>query len=306
MQSNLLRIAPEIQEALNSDSAIVALESTVITHGLPAPDNLETAIELEQTIRRKGAIPATIAVIDGVPCIGLTRNSLERLAQNQQAMKLSRADLPMALARTTTGSTTVAATMILAALAGIRVFATGGIGGVHRGAELNFDISADLQELSRTNLTVICAGAKAILDLPKTLEVLETLGVPVLAYQQDHLPAFWSRKSDLKAPMRTDSVADIVRFIQARAALQLSGGVLVCNPVPAKYEIGYAQMAQHVQVAVDDALANNITGKSLTPWLLSRIAQLTDGQSLQANRALLVHNAQLASELAVSLADAID
>lgn len=294
-------ISPQVQQALDARQAVVALESTIITHGMPFPENRDTALAVERSVLDAGAVPATIAIVDGRVVVGLTGKQLDELAQCQDAMKLSRADLAMAIAQESQGSTTVAATMIIARLAGIDVFATGGIGGVHRGAELTFDVSADLQELARTNVTVVCAGAKAILDLPKTLEVLETLGVPVLAYQQDNLPAFWSRDSLLKAPLRADSVAEITRFIQARERLGLTGGILIGNPVPVENEIPQQIMSVHVQTAVEEAALKNIRGKSVTPWLLGRILELTEGNSLKTNQALIVNNAKLAAQLAVSL-----
>lgn len=301
MNQSLLNISPEVQTALDQRRGIVALESTIITHGMPFPENRDTALAVEQAVRDTGAVPATIAVLDGRLSVGLTGEELESLSNVDQAMKLSRADLAMAIARKAVGSTTVAATMMIAHRAGINVFATGGIGGVHKGAEHSFDISADLQELSRTPVTVICAGAKAILDLPKTLEVLETLGVPVLAYQQDTLPAFWSRDSGLPAPLRVDTVAEIVAFMQARRNLDVGGGVLVTNPVPAEQEIASQIMQGFINQAVQEATAAGITGKAVTPWLLGRLVELTDGRSLTTNQALIKNNATLAGQLAVAL-----
>lgn len=301
MSQAILTISPEVKAALNNRQGVVALESTIITHGMPYPENRDTALGVEQAVRDSGAIPATIAIIDGQIMVGLDEQQLETLATSSNAMKLSRADLAMALARKAMGSTTVAATMIVAHLAGIKVFATGGIGGVHQGAELSFDISADLQELGRTPVSVICAGAKAILDIPKTLEVLETLGVPVLAYGQDEVPAFWSRSSGLAAPLRADTVAQIVDFMQARESLQLDGGVLITNPVPAEAEIPQAEMQTYIAQAIKESQAAGISGKAVTPWLLGRIVEITEGRSLVTNQALIVNNARLAGELAVSL-----
>ena len=301
MNHSLLNISPEVQSALDQRRGIVALESTIITHGMPFPENRDTALAVEQAVRETGAVPATIAVLDGRLSVGLTGEELESLSNVDQAMKLSRADLAMAIARKAVGSTTVAATMMIAHRAGINVFATGGIGGVHQGAEHSFDISADLQELSRTPVTVICAGAKAILDLPKTLEVLETLGVPVLAYQQDNLPAFWSRDSGLPAPLRVDTVAEIVAFMQARRDLDVGGGVLVTNPVPVEQEIASQIMQGFINQAVQEATSAGITGKAVTPWLLGRLVELTDGRSLTTNQALIKNNATLAGQLAVAL-----
>ena len=301
MQSNVVHISPAIQRALKSGQGVVALESTIITHGMPYPANRDTAFAVEQAVIDGGAVPATIAILEGTPTIGLSHDHIERLAQSRDAMKLSRADLAMAVARGADGSTTVAATMILAQQAGIGVFATGGIGGVHQGAELSFDISADLQELSRTPVNVICAGAKAILDIPKTLEMLETLGVPVLSYGQDDFPAFWSRNSELAAPLRVNTVDELVRFIRARQSLSLSGGVLIGNPVPAEHEIPSHTMQGFIKQAVGEAHTQGIIGKAVTPWLLKRIVELSDGASLECNKALILNNASLAARLAVSL-----
>lgn len=301
MNSSILQISPEVKLAIDEGRGVVALESTIITHGMPYPQNRDTALQVEQAVRETGAIPATIAVLSGKIMVGLNNTQLEELANTTTAMKLSRADLAMAVSTNSVGSTTVAATMIIAALAGIKVFATGGIGGVHQGAENSFDISADLQELSRTAVTVICAGAKAILDLPKTLEVLETLGVPVLAYQQDELPAFWSRDSGLQAPLRADSVNDIVAFMQARDSLNITGGVLIANPVPAEHEISREEMDVTIKRAIEESHQAGITGKALTPWLLGRIVELSNGKSLITNQALITNNASLAGELAMSL-----
>lgn len=301
MSHPILTISPEVQAALSDNKGVVALESTIITHGMPYPQNRDTALAVEQAVRDNGGIPATIAILDGRIMVGLDSEQLETLALSDNAMKLSRADLAMALARKAMGSTTVAATMIIAHLAGIKVFATGGIGGVHQGAELSFDISADLQELGRTPVSVICAGAKAILDIPKTLEVLETLGVPVLAYGQDEIPAFWSRSSGLSAPLRADSVDEIVDFMNARDSLQLGGGVLVTNPVPVEAEIPHADMQTFITQAIKESQQAGISGKAVTPWLLGRIVEITEGRSLTTNQALIINNAKLAAQLAVSL-----
>lgn len=302
MNNPTVSINAELISALKSGKGIVALESTIITHGMPYPENLQTARLVEQTVRDAGAVPATIAVLAGTPTIGLSATQLESLAKNSNAMKLSRADLGMAVAQKANGSTTVAATMILASLAGIKVFATGGIGGVHKGAESTFDISADLRELSITPVHVVCAGAKAILDIPKTLEVLETLGVPVMTYQQSDFPAFWSRQSGIASPLIADNVSDLVRFIQARESLSLSGGILIGNPVPESAEIDRATMSAFIQQAIEQANNQGISGKALTPWLLNRLVELTDGLSLQTNQALILNNAALAAQLSVALA----
>ena len=294
--------SPETAAALDAGRAVVALESTIITHGMPWPRNLETARLVEDTVRAAGATPATIAVLDGQLHIGLTDAELERLAQAKTIAKLSRADLAVCLATGGTGATTVAATMIAAGLAGIAVFATGGIGGVHQGAESSFDISADLHELAATAVTVVASGAKAILDLPKTLEVLETLGVPVIAYGQDAFPAFWSASSGLKAPLRMDSPDAIARAHTMRAALGLPGGQLIANPIPKEAEIPQADLAPVIAQATADAAELGISGKAVTPFLLQRIFDLTGGASLEANIALVLNNARLGAEIAKALA----
>ncbi|AYF01476.1 pseudouridine-5'-phosphate glycosidase [Paracoccus yeei] len=301
---DLLVFAPEVEQALAANRPVVALESTIITHGMPYPQNLEVARRVEATVREAGATPATIAVIDGRIRIGLDDATLQGLAETPgaQVMKLSRADLAACLALGRTGATTVAATMICAHLAGIRTFATGGIGGVHRGAETSFDISADLHELARTPVTVVAAGAKAILDLPKTLEVLETLGVPVIAFGQDPLPAFWSRDSGLAAPLRMDDPAQIARAGLLRTDLGLAGGQLVVNPIPEADEIPRATMIPVVEQALAEAEAQGIAAKSVTPFLLQRIFELTRGRSLDANIALVLNNARLAARIAAAMA----
>jgi pseudouridine-5'-phosphate glycosidase len=297
-----LAYTPEIADALTKGLPIVALESTIITHGMPWPQNKNMVQHVEADIRATGVIPATIAVMDGKIQIGLSAAQLDRLAQSQDALKLSRADLAVALSMGHTGATTVAATMICAQLAGIKVFATGGIGGVHRGAEHSFDISADLQELAQTRVTVVAAGAKAILDLPKTLEVLETLGVPVIAYGQDALPAFWSRDSGLKAPLRMDSPTQIAASHRMRAQLGIPGGQLVANPIPKAHELPAATLAPLITTALSEAKAKGICAKGITPFVLRRIFELTDGASLIANIALVRNNARLGAEIARALA----
>ena len=297
-----LKISEPVAMALDANAAVVALESTIITHGMPWPQNLETARAIEAAVREAGAEPATIAVIDGEICVGLTDAQLEALAQAKSVAKLSRADMAVCIAKGGTGATTVAATMIAANLAGISVFATGGIGGVHKGADQSFDISADLQELAQTPVTVVCAGAKAILDLPKTLEVLETLGVPVMAFEQDSLPAFWSRTSQLKAPLRADNAAEIAAAHRMRQAIGLPGGQLVTNPIPPEAEIPQSEILPVITRANEDAKTHGITGKALTPYLLQRIYELTDGRSLEANIALVLNNARLGAGIAQELA----
>ncbi|WP_374291434.1 pseudouridine-5'-phosphate glycosidase [Paenirhodobacter enshiensis] len=297
-----LAFAPEVRAALDAGKPVVALESTIITHGMPFPSNVETARRVEAEIRAHGAVPATIAVFGGQIHIGLTGEELDALARAKDVMKVSRADLAVCLAKGAWGATTVAATMICADLAGIKVFATGGIGGVHRGAETSFDISADLAELGITPVTVVAAGAKAILDLPKTLEVLETDGVPVIAYGQDEFPAFWSRSSGLKAPLRMDSAAEIARAQIMRRALGLSGGQLVANPVPAEAEIPHEVIDPVIEQALAEAAAQHIHAKEVTPFLLARIFELTEGRSLETNIALVLNNARLAAAIAAELA----
>ena len=296
--------SPEVKRAIESHSAVVALESTIITHGMPYPQNLETAQAVEAKVRAAGATPATIAVLDGDLKVGLDDAQLDALAQSTGAAKLSRADLSFAIAQKATGSTTVAATMIAAHLAGIEVFATGGIGGVHRGAENTFDISADLQELAITPVTVVSAGAKAILDIPKTLEVLETLGVPVIAYGQKNLPAFWSCDSGIPAPLSVNATSEIVSFMQTRKTLGIKGGILIGNPVPTDDEIPKDKMELTIAQAIDDAKHAGVSGKAVTPWLLGHIVKLTDGNSLVTNQALIKNNADLAARLAVDLVNA--
>ncbi|WP_069300008.1 pseudouridine-5'-phosphate glycosidase [Neptunicoccus sediminis] len=293
----------EVSKAIADGAPVVALESTIITHGMPYPANLETAQEVEQVVRDNGAVPATIAIIDHAIHIGLEADTLENLAQAKDVMKLSRADLAVAVANGRTGATTVAATMICAELAGIDVFATGGIGGVHKGAETSFDISADLTELSQTAVTVVCAGAKAILDLPKTLEVLETNGVPVIGYQSDDFPAFWSRVSGLAAPLRMDGAAEIAKAHKMRAKLGLQGGQLVANPIPKDAEIDADYLNPIIAQAVAEAEAQNIGAKQVTPFLLGRIVELTEGKSLKSNIALVKNNAALGANIARALKD---
>ncbi|WP_323019913.1 pseudouridine-5'-phosphate glycosidase [Pararhodobacter sp.] len=297
----MIHYSPEVAEARTKGLPLVALESTIISHGMPFPQNVETARAVEAAVREAGAVPATIAVLDGQIFVGLTDAQLDTLGQAQDVMKLSRADLAVCVATGRTGATTVAATMICAELAGIKVFATGGIGGVHRGAELSFDISADLQELGQTAVTVVAAGAKAILDLPKTLEVLETLGVPVIAVGQDDLPAFWSRASGLKAPLRLDTAAEIAAAHRTRTALGLKGGQLVTNPIPAEAEIPRAEIMPVVEAALAEAEAQGISAKAVTPFLLDRIFAATEGRSLTANIALVLNNARLAAQIAREL-----
>ncbi|MEQ1939913.1 pseudouridine-5'-phosphate glycosidase [Mesorhizobium sp. CN5-321] len=296
-----LDIHPPVAEALAARRPVVALESTIITHGMPYPDNGTMAANVEKIITGEGAVPATIAVVDGRIKIGLSDGERESLAMTGDAMKLSRADLAFAVAEGRTGGTTVAATMICAAMAGISVFATGGIGGVHKGAEKSFDISADLDELARTPVIVVSAGAKAILDIEKTLEVLETRGVPVIGNGSEVMPAFWSRQSPYRAPLVLDSPEKIARLYQTRRALGLEGGMLVANPVPEDDEIPAAEMAAYIDAAQKAAEAQAVVGKAVTPFLLGKILELTGGRSLKTNIALVENNARLAARVAKAL-----
>ena len=300
---SLVTLSRAVSDAVDKGRPVVALESTIITHGLPQPQNLEVARRIEATIRENGAEPATIAVIEGVLCVGLEDAQLKYLAAAERVAKLSRADMAVCMAEGRTGATTVAATMIAARMAGIEVFATGGIGGVHRGAETSFDVSADLQELARSPVTVVAAGAKAILDLPKTLEVLETLGVPVIAHGQDMLPAFWSRSAGLRAPLRMDDPAAMAHAHRMRRQMGLDGGQLVANPIPEEAEIPRTEMTPIIGRAMQDAADHGIFGKDVTPYLLQRIYELTEGRSLEANVALVLNNAVLAARIASELVE---
>ncbi len=293
--------SPEVTQARANGIPIVALESTIITHGMPFPQNVETATRVEAEIRAHGATPATIAIMDRRIHIGLTEAELAALGQAKDVAKLSRADLAACLATGGTGATTVAATMICARLAGIDVFATGGIGGVHRGADTSFDTSADLAELAQTAVTVVAAGAKAILDLPKTLEYLETHGVPVIAFGQDDFPAFWSRSSGLPAPLRMNGAADIAAAHLMRSHLGLPGGQLVANPIPIDAEIPRDVINPVIEAALEDANARGVAAKAVTPFLLQRIFELTEGRSLTANIALVLNNARLGAGIATEI-----
>jgi pseudouridylate synthase len=299
--NELIQLSPEVAAAHGEGRPIVALESTIIAHGMPWPQNLQTAREVEDVIRIEGAVPATIAVIGGCIRVGLTDAELQQLAQAPDAMKLSRRDLPFAIATGKLGATTVAATMICAHLAGIEVFVTGGIGGVHRGGHESFDISADLQELARTPVAVVCAGAKSILDLGLTLEYLETHGVPVLSVGQDNFAAFFTPDSGLKADFRMDSADEQARFIRAKWTLGLNGGVVVSNPVPAAQAMPREEIDAITAQALAEADAQGVAGKAITPFLLARIKALTGGRSLTTNIALVKHNAIVGARLARAL-----
>lgn len=295
--------SPEVAEARATGKPIVALESTIITHGMPCPQNLETARQVEEDVRLAGAVPATIAILKGRLHVGLGAQDLEELAQTKSARKVSRADFAATMAAGETGATTVAATMIAAALAGISTFATGGIGGVHRGAADSFDISADLQEFALSPVNVVAAGAKAILDIPKTLEVLETLGVPVITFGQTDFPAFWSRSSGLKSPLSMDDPAEIAAAFLTRRRLGLAGGQLVANPIPLSDEIPTYEIIPVIEAALSAASAKGIGQKDVTPFLLSTIFEATKGRSLTSNIALVRNNARLAAEIARHIAE---
>jgi len=289
----------EALNALRCYKPIVALESTIISHGMPYPENISTAQELEKIIRDNGAVPATIAIINGRIKIGLSHSELEFLAKSKDVVKVSRRDIPSVIALGKTGATTVASTMIFAQMAGIKIFATGGIGGVHRGAEISFDISADLTELSQTDVAVVCAGVKSILDIGKTLEKLETLGVPVLGYQTNEFPSFYTRKSGFGVDYQIDNAEVIAKMLKVKWDLNLDGGVVIANPIPAKYELNQEVINKAINAALIEADKNNVKGKGVTPFLLSKVKELTAGESLEANIELVKNNAKLASQIAV-------
>jgi pseudouridylate synthase len=301
MKNPLLSLSPEVSEALAEGHPVVALESTIISHGIPRPRNLEVARGIESVVRAHDAIPATVAVLEGRIRVGLSDEDLRYLAKTETIQKVSRRDLPGILASGGDGTTTVSATMIAAHMAGIPIFATGGIGGVHRGAEESFDISADLNELAATPVAVVCAGAKAILDLPKTLEVLETLGVPVIGHCTDTLPAFWCRSSGLKLAQRCDSAAEIARALSLQRTLGFSGGTLIANPIPESAALSNEIVEQAITEALESAAHDAIAGAAVTPYLLARLAEITGGASLEANVALVEDNAKLAAQIAVAL-----
>lgn len=299
MHNAHLDIHPEVAAALAANRPVVALESTIISHGMPYPQNVETALQVEAEIRAHGAVPATIAIIDGRLKAGLSADEIEYLGKGgRDIAKVSRRDLPFIVAGKRSGATTVASTMIIAAMAGIRVFATGGIGGVHRGAERSFDVSADLQELAQTPVAVVCAGAKSILDLGLTLEYLETHGVPVIGHRCDHLPAFFTRDSAFKLDHRLDEAADIAAAMQAKWSLELRGGMVVANPIPEQYAMPGDKIDAAIEQALREAEEQGVAGKESTPFLLARVCELTGGNSLAANIQLVLNNARLASAIA--------
>lgn len=295
-----LDITPEVKDALLNNKPVVALESTIISHGMPYPQNVETAVKVEEIIRSKGAVPATIAILNGKLKVGLTSEELDYLGKTGiDVIKTSRRDIPFITAKKLDGATTVASTMIIASLAGIKVFATGGIGGVHRGAESTFDISADLQELANTDVAVICAGAKSILDIGLTLEYLETNGVPVIGYQTEELPAFYTRKSGFKVDYKLDQPKEIAEVLKDKWNMDLRGGVVIANPIPEEYSMDYDTITKAIEDAVAEAEVKGIKGKDSTPFLLGKIKDITDGTSLDANIQLVYNNARLAAEIAV-------
>jgi pseudouridine-5'-phosphate glycosidase len=298
---SFLDIAPDVQHALATGRAVVALESTIISHGMPYPQNVATALQVEAEVRAHGAVPATIAIVGGRLKAGLSKDEIEQLGRAGHAVtKVSRRDLPFIVARGGLGATTVAATMLIAAMAGIRVFATGGIGGVHRGAQESFDVSADLQELAQTPVAVVCAGAKSILDLRLTLEYLETHGVPVVGYQTDALPAFFTRDSAYQVDYRLDSAAEIAAVLKAKWGMGLQGGMVVANPIPAQYAMQRAAIDQAIEQALQEAAQQGIAGKASTPFLLARVCELTGGDSLASNIQLVLNNARLAAAIAIA------
>ena len=304
MMNKYLSISPEVQAALNAGKPVVALESTIISHGMPYPQNVETALRVEQTIRDNGAVPATIAIIGGQLKAGCTPEEIEYLGKKGQAViKASRRDLPVLVARKEDGATTVTTTMIIAAMAGIKIFATGGIGGVHRGAQQTFDISADLEELAQTPVMVICAGAKSILDLGLTLEYLETKGVPVIGYQTEELPAFYTRHSGFKVDYRLDTPQELAAAFKAKIDCGLKGGMLVTNPIPEQYSMPKDVIDAAIEKALQEMDAAGIHGKQCTPFLLAKVKDLTGGDSLAANIQLVLNNARLAAQTAVALCE---
>lgn len=297
-----MRINKEVEEALKQGKAVVALESTIISHGMPYPKNVQTALEVEQTIRETGAIPATIGIIDGEAVVGMTPDEIEEFGKRKGIIKVSRRDLPVVYAKKLWAATTVAATMIIANQAGIEVFVTGGIGGVHRGAQETMDISADLQELSKTNVTVVCAGAKAILDLPLTLEYLETMGVPVLGYKTKELPAFYNSHSGLNVDYEVENPAEMAQIIKNKRENNLQGGILLTNPIPEKYEMKKEIIDSAIETALNEMNKQGIKGKQCTPFLLKTIVELTGGDSLESNIKLVLNNAKVGSQVAIEYA----
>lgn len=294
-----IKIGEEVLQALKNNLPVVALESTIISHGMPYPKNVETAYMVEDMVRSCGAVPATIGIIDGVPTVGMSKDEIEEFGKRKGILKVSRRDLPYVIAKKLWGATTVATTMIFAHAAGIEVFVTGGVGGVHRGAEQSFDISADLVELATTPVCVICAGIKAILDLPKTLEVLETLGVTVVSYNSDHLADFYTRDSGLKVDVRLDSAKEIAEAFKVKKDFSFRGGMLVSNPIEEAHEADKEKINEAIALAIKELDEQKIIGKDCTPFLLKRIVELTSGESLEANIALVLNNARLGAKIAL-------
>ena len=303
MLEKYLQVHPEVQKAVAAGQPVVALESTIISHGMPYPKNIEMAKNVSKIIRENGAIPATIAIIDGVLKVGLTEEEIEFLGTSKDVVKASRRDLPFIISKKLTGATTVATTMILADLAGVKVFATGGIGGVHRGAETTFDISADLQELANTNVAVICAGAKSILDIGLTLEYLETNGVPVIGFGTDEMPAFYTRRSGFGVDYRVDSSMEVAQALKAKWDLNLKGGMVIGNPIPEEFEMDYDTINNAIESALKEAEEKNIVGKNVTPFLLDKVKTITDGKSLESNIELVYNNAKVAAQITKDLSD---
>jgi len=297
-RKKIMKINPEVLQALKENRPVVALESTIISHGMPYPKNVETALKVEETIRAHGAVPATIGIIDGEPIVGMTPEEIEEFGKRKGVLKVSRRDLPVVYAKKLWGATTVATTMIIANQAGIEVFVTGGIGGVHRGATETMDISADLQELAKTNVTVVCAGAKAILDLPLTLEYLETMGVPVLGFKTEELPAFYNSHSGLKVDYKVESAYEMAKIIKAKRENGLVGGILLTNPIPEQYEMPKDVIDKAIDTALKEMDKQGIKGKECTPFLLKTITDLTGGDSLESNIKLVLNNAAVGSEVA--------
>ena len=300
--NQFVQVQPEIREALATQTPVVALESTIISHGMPYPQNVETAWAVEQTVRENGAIPATIAIINGKCRVGLSAQELETFGKEKNVWKVSLRDMPIVVSKKMLGATTVAATMRIATMAGIKIFATGGTGGVHRGAETSMDVSADLTEMEHTSVAIVSAGVKSILDIGLTLEYLETKGIPVVTIGQNEFPSFYSRKSGFNSPLRLDTATEIADMLKTKWSLGLQGSVLIANPIPDAYEIPAATMETHILQGLDAAQKNNVKGKEVTPFLLQYIAEHTKGESLEANIALIKHNAKRGAEIALALA----
>lgn len=301
MLKKYIDISSEVVSALKENKPVVALESTIISHGMPYPVNVETALKVEEIVRGNGAIPATIGIMEGKLKVGLTVEEIEHFAKNDDIVKVSRRDIPFIIAKKLNGATTVAATMIIASLAGIKVFVTGGIGGVHRGAQQSFDISADLMELAKTDVAVVCAGAKSILDIGLTLEYLETQGVPIVGYKTEEFPSFYTRKSGFKVDYRVDTIEELANTIKIKWDLGLKGGLVIGNPIPEEYEMDYDVINRSIEDALYEAKKAGIKGKETTPFLLSKVKKLTEGKSLESNIRLVYNNAEVGAKLAVQL-----